>query len=54
MKLIFNRYQPKRDALIGAFVDRGLTLREFSAPHRMSESIERDLVVFYKPDVSGT
>lgn len=44
--LIFNTYQPKRDELISVFTNRGCTLREFTAPHRMSESIVRDVVAF--------
>ena len=47
--LIFNSYQPKRDDLIEAFTRRGCELVDFSAPHRMSESIVRDLVVLRNP-----
>jgi hypothetical protein len=46
MVLIFNTYQPSRDALVEIFSDLGCTPEAFSVPHRMSESIVRDLVVF--------
>lgn len=49
MVLAFNRYQPKRDELTAAFTDCGMQLLDFSAPHRMSESIVRDIVVLQKP-----
>jgi hypothetical protein len=49
MVLIFNAYQPRRAELVRPFVESGLQLQEFAAPHRMSESIVRDLVVFTKP-----
>lgn len=49
MVLIFNSYQPARRDLAQLFVERGLQLQDFSAPHRMSESILRDLIVFKKP-----
>lgn len=48
MVLAFNRYIPKRDDLIAVFEAQGLQALEFSAPHRMSESIVRDIVVFKK------
>ena len=44
--LAFNRYQPKRPALIEAFESAGWQADSFSAPHRMSEAIVRDVVVF--------
>ena len=44
--LVFNRYQPKRDALIDIFEAQGCRHEAFEAPHRMSESIVRDVVVF--------
>jgi len=44
--LSFNRYIPKREAMIDAFTNTGLCLVDFQAPHRMSESIVRDIVVF--------
>lgn len=47
--LVFNSYQPKRDDLIGLFEHHGLDAQPFEAPHRMSESIVRDVVVFQKP-----
>jgi len=48
MVLIFNTYQPARSDLEHLFVEEGLQLQDFSAPHRMSESILRDLIVFKK------
>lgn len=47
--LIFNRYQPNRDALAEVFTAQGCHLEPFEAPHRMSESIVRDLLVFTRP-----
>ena len=44
--LAFNRNIPKRKELIAVFAEHGLTTMEFTAPHRMSESIVRDVVVF--------
>ncbi len=49
MVLIFNTYQPKPAELLELFEAQGLVHRVFSAPHRMSESIVRDLLVFQKP-----
>jgi hypothetical protein len=49
MVLIFNTYQPRRSELVRTFVEAGLQEQLFTAPHRMSESIVRDLVVFTKP-----
>lgn len=49
MVLIFNRFQPSRGDLIEVFTDQGLDALDFEAPHRMSESILRDLVVFRRP-----
>lgn len=49
MVLAFNRYIPKRDELVAAFTDYGMQLVDFVAPHRMSESIVRDIVVLSKP-----
>ncbi len=43
--LAFNNYMPKRGELIRAFEDQGFKLEDFSAKHRMSESIVRDVVV---------
>ena len=48
MVLIFNALQPKRAELVEVFEGVGLTAQPFEAPHRMSESILRDLVVFTK------
>lgn len=44
--LAFNSYQPKREALIQVFEEAGFAAQIFNAPHRMSESIVRDIVVF--------
>lgn len=44
--LAFNSYIPKRKALIEAFELAGFEALLFSAPHRMSESIVRDVVIF--------
>lgn len=49
MVLAFNALLPKRDVLVRLFADAGLTVHPFTAPHRMSASIARDLVVFTKP-----
>ena len=46
--LAFNSYIPKRAELISAFCRHNLEVLEFSAPHRMSESIVRDIVIFKK------
>jgi len=45
MVLAFNRYLPRREELIGVFTEHGMQALAFSAPHRMSESIVRDVVV---------
>lgn len=45
----FNSLLPKRRALIELFEGAGLQAQPFEAPHRMSESILRDLVVFTRP-----
>lgn len=44
--LAFNSYIPKRIEMISAFENAGFIAEEFSAAHRMSESIVRDIVVF--------
>ncbi|MEH6589496.1 MAG: hypothetical protein V7746_04510 [Halioglobus sp.] len=44
--LAFNSYIPKRRDLVAAFTQVGLEAQSFAAPHRMSESIVRDVVVF--------
>ncbi len=46
--LAFNRYIPKRQALIDVFTPHELEVIDFSASHRMSESIVRDIVVLRK------
>ncbi len=45
MALAFNRYQPRREELVAVFAEHGMQALEFAAPHRMSESIVRDVVV---------
>ncbi|MEO0603060.1 MAG: hypothetical protein AAF211_16595 [Myxococcota bacterium] len=50
MVLVFNRLQPRRDALERLFVDQGLDVVEIPVAHRMSESIWRDLLVLRRPD----
>ncbi|MEH6581511.1 MAG: hypothetical protein V7754_06210 [Halioglobus sp.] len=47
--LAFNSYLPKRTALIDTFEQAGFEAKMLSAPHRMSESIVRDVVVFKLP-----
>jgi len=44
--LAFNRNNPARKVLIDTFRQGGFEDRPFSAPHRMSESIVRDVVIF--------
>jgi len=46
--MAFNSYIPKRYELIAAFTDHNLEVLDFSASHRMSESIVRDVVIFKK------
>lgn len=43
--LSYNKYIPKRRDLIAAFETHGFEALEFSAPHRMSESIVRDILL---------
>lgn len=43
--MLFNTYQPARDTLVEALVGAGTEVLPIEAPHRMSESIVRDLVV---------
>lgn len=44
--LAFNAYLPKRKELVAVFEKRGFKAGDFSVPHRMSEAIVRDVVVF--------
>lgn len=44
--LSYNSNNPKRDALIHVFEKGGFEAMPFSAEHRMSESIVRDVVIF--------
>jgi SAM-dependent methyltransferase len=48
MVLAFNNYLPKRAELVELFEEHGFEELEFQAPHRMSESIVRDIVVMRK------
>lgn len=48
MVLAFNSYMPKREELIALFEEHGMQALEFSAAHRMSESIVRDVVILKK------
>jgi len=45
--LAFNRNIPKRKELIAVFTEQGLEAMDFTAPHRMSESIVRDILVLH-------
>jgi hypothetical protein len=47
--LMFNNYRPGRAQLEHLFTDLGCTPAPFCAPHRMSESIVRDLLVLIAP-----
>jgi tRNA G10 N-methylase Trm11 len=47
--LVFNRLQPRRADLEDLFTAQGLEVLPFEAPHRMSESIWRDLLVLHSP-----
>jgi hypothetical protein len=49
LALIFNRYQPKPAALKQALADAGFQVVDTTTAHRMSESIERDVMVAVKP-----
>lgn len=49
MVLVFNDYQPRRDDLVRQCADLGCNVEPFTAPHRMSESIVRDLLVVTRP-----
>lgn len=51
--LIFNTYQPTREQLSELFSELGCEVLDFSVPHRMSESIVRDLLVFRRPRPSS-
>jgi SAM-dependent methyltransferase len=48
--LSFNRNHPKRKVLVEAFVQHGFRDVGFSIPHRMSESIVRDVVIFERAE----
>lgn len=49
MVLVFNRYQPRRPELEALLHREGYEVAHFAAPHRMSESIQRDLMVATRP-----
>ncbi len=46
--LAFNRNNPKREALLAEFENAGFEVLAFQVPHRMSESIVRDVIVLKK------
>ncbi len=46
--IAFNTYIPRRSKLIKVFENQGLTALPYTAPHRMSESIVRDIALFKK------
>ncbi len=50
--LAFNANQPRRKDLIAAFAGHGLQAQPFSVPHRMSESIVRDVLVLKQSNSS--
>ncbi|MEM7678593.1 MAG: hypothetical protein AAF449_21630, partial [Myxococcota bacterium] len=52
MVLSFNTYQPKRREIIEIIEASGLHVLDFSARHRMSESIVRDFVVAVAKDTA--
>lgn len=43
--LAYNKYQPKRDALLQVFEEQGFAPQAINVTHRMSESIVRDIIV---------
>ena len=47
--LVFNALQPRRSELEQIISDSGMELSSWRAPHRMSESIKRDLIVARRP-----
>lgn len=49
MVLVFNALLPRREALVRVIAATGLVEQPFRVPHRMSESILRDLAVFTTP-----
>lgn len=49
MVLAYNRNLPSRSDLVACFEGTGLELSPFSIPHRMSESIVRDVLVCTRP-----
>ena len=49
--IVFNSFQPKRKDLIDVFEKLDLEYIDFHVPHRMSESIKRDIVVFKKTTI---
>ena len=48
MVLLYNRLLPKREVLAPLFEKQGLRVLDWQAPHRMSESILRDVPVMVK------
>ena len=51
MVISFNRNLPKRNDLIEVCSSAGLSIVDFSIPHRMSESIVRDVVICKKDEL---
>ncbi|MDX2470554.1 MAG: hypothetical protein QNL04_08255 [SAR324 cluster bacterium] len=51
MVMSFNNYIPKREELIEVFSEQPLEVLDFTAPHRMSESIVRDILVLKKSSI---
>lgn len=49
MVLSYNRYMPRREELIDVFSSHGMEEQNYSASHRMSESIVRDVLILRKP-----
>ena len=49
MALAYNRYMPKREAILQLFAEQQLEPIVFNAEHRMSESIVRDILLLKKP-----
>ena len=49
LAIVYNRRVTPREELMVAFEARGLTTLPFEAPHRMSESIIRDFLLFCRP-----
>ena len=46
--IVYNALLPKREAIIKTFVQHNMEILPFTSPHRMSESIKRDIIVLKK------